>query len=219
VSEYRITDINKLIFVPIIDNHKTIFLEGYLDIVNPSIIEAMSSEENKSNRTGPSSVIIFSHGSGSSKDSTRNKRIASIFNRMGLSTLLIDLLTNEESEMDLRTQKLRHKIPGLVLNKFNIGLLTERLVTITKWLTNNESLSLKNIGYFGSSTGAAAAFLANSKLSSFDKNTVSNNKVSAIVCRGGRTDPIDDTNVLQQMTIPCLFIVGSRDNEIIKINK
>jgi hypothetical protein len=61
MSEYRITDINKLIFVPIIDNHKTIFLEGYLDIVNPSIIEAMSNEENNSNRTGPSSVIIFSH--------------------------------------------------------------------------------------------------------------------------------------------------------------
>jgi hypothetical protein len=58
---------------------------------------------------------------------------------MGLSTLLIALLTNEKSEIDLRTQKLRHKIPGLVLNKFNIGLHTERQVTITKWLTNNES--------------------------------------------------------------------------------
>jgi hypothetical protein len=139
MSEYRITDINKLIFVPIIDNHKTIFLEGYLDIVNPSIIEAMSNEENNSNRTGPSSVIIFSHWSGSSKDCTRMKRIAKIFNTMGLSTLPIVLLTNEESEIDLRTQKLRHKIPGLVLNKFNIGLLTERLVKITEWLTNNES--------------------------------------------------------------------------------
>jgi putative phosphoribosyl transferase len=67
------------------------------------------------------------------------KRIAKIFNTMGLSTLPIVLLTNEESEIDLRTQKLRHKIPGLVLNKFNIGLLTERLVKITEWLTNNES--------------------------------------------------------------------------------
>ena len=79
----------------------------------------------------PIGMVIFAHGSGSGKESPRNKKIASIFNRMGLSTLPIDLLTEEENKMDLRAQKIKDKIPGLVLNKFNVGLLTERLVTTT----------------------------------------------------------------------------------------
>lgn len=168
----------------------------------------------------PIGMVIFAHGSGSSKESPRNKKIASIFNRMGLSTLPIDLLTEEENEMDLRAQKIKDKIPGLVLNKFNIGLLTERLVAITKWLSNNKPFSAKNIGYFGSSTGAAATFLAASKLSKMpDKDGVFDYNIKAIVSRGGRTDLINDTNILKHMNVPSLFIVGSKDEQIIKINK
>ena len=167
-------------------------------------------------------MVIFAHGSGSSKESPRIKKIASIFNRMGLSTLPIDLLTEEENEMDLRAQKIKDKIPGLVLNKFNIGLLTERLVSITKWLSNNNNkpFSAKNIGYFGSSTGAAATFLAASKLSKMpDKDGVFDYNIKAIVSRGGRTDLINDTNILKHMNVPSLLIVGSKDEQIIKINK
>ena len=168
----------------------------------------------------PIGMVIFAHGSGSSKESPRNKKIASIFNRMSLSTLLIDLLTYEETEMDLRTQKIKDKIPGLLLNKFNIRLLRERLVTITKWLSNNKPLPAKNIGYFGSSTGAAATFLAASKLSKMpDKEGIFNYNIKAIVSRGGRTDLINDTNTLKHMNVPSLFIVGSKDQQIIKINK
>jgi len=168
----------------------------------------------------PIGMVIFAHGSGSSKESPRNKKIASIFNRMGLSTLPIDLLTEEENEMDLRAQKIKDKIPGLVLNKFNIGLLTERLVSITKWLSNNKPFSAKNIGYFGSSTGVAATFLAASKLSKMpDKDGVFDYNIKAIVSRGGRTDLINDTNILKHMNVPSLFIVGSKDEQIIKINK
>jgi putative phosphoribosyl transferase len=168
----------------------------------------------------PIGMVIFAHGSGSGRESPRNKKIASIFNRMSLSTLLIDLLTDEENEIDLRAQKIKVKIPGLVLNKFNIGLLTERLLTVTKWLDNNKSLPVKNIGYFGSSTGAAATFLAASNLlKTVDKEGVYDNTVKAIVSRGGRTDLIIDTNILEHMNIPSLFIVGSKDHQIIKINK
>jgi len=167
----------------------------------------------------PIGVVIFAHGSGSGRESPRNKKIASIFSTMNLSTLLIDLLTDGENEMDLRAQKIKDKIPGLVLNKFNIGLLTERLLTVTKWLDNNKSLPVKNIGYFGSSTGAAATFLAASKLKAVDNDRAYKNNIKAIVSRGGRTDLVTDTNILKHLRIPSLFIVGSRDDKIIKINK
>ena len=168
----------------------------------------------------PIGMVIFAHGSGSGKESPRNKKIASILNRMGLSTLPIDLLTEEENDMDLKAQKIRDKIPGLVLNKFNIGLLTERLVTITIWLSNNRPLYVKSIGYFGSSTGAAATFLVASRLTKIlDNDGADYNNIKAIVSRGGRTDLINDTNILKHMNTPSLFIVGSKDDQIIKINK
>jgi putative phosphoribosyl transferase len=168
----------------------------------------------------PIGMVIFAHGSGSGRESPRNKKIASIFNRMSLSTLLIDLLTALENEMDLKAQKIRDKIPGLVLNKFNIGLLTERLLAVTIWLDTNKLLPVKNIGYIGSSTGAAATFLAASKLLKTAGNDgVYGNNIKAIVSRGGRTDLITDTNILKHMNIPSLFIVGSKDDKIIKINK
>jgi dienelactone hydrolase len=167
----------------------------------------------------PIGMVVFAHGSGSGKESPRNKKIASIFNKMSLSTILIDLLTEDENEMDLRAQKIEYKIPGLVLNKFNIRILTERLLTVTESLDNNKSLQVKNIGYFGSSTGAAATFLAASEVKTVDKDGEYENNIKAIVSRGGRTDLITDTNFLKHMNIPSLFIVGSKDGQIIKINK
>jgi putative phosphoribosyl transferase len=195
--------IKEVVRFPVNESFSELFVEG--NIVIPD---------------NPVGMVIFAHGSGSGKESPRNKKIASIFNGMGLSTLLINLLTDEENEMDLRVQKIEDKIPGLVLNKFNVGLLTERLVTITKWLCNNKPSAVKNIGYFGSSTGAAATFLATSKLSKMpDKGVSYDNNIKAIVSRGGRTDLINDTNILKHMNIPSLFIVGSKDEQIIKINK
>jgi len=211
--------ISNLIRVPIADNSTTNFLEGYLDIVESPTVDSIYKNQNQSNFKTGVNLVIFSHGSGSSKDSIRNNTIASIFHKMGLSTLLIDLLTDKEKETDLRTVKISDKIPGLVLNKFNITLLKQRLVSITKWLANDESLSLRSIGYFGSSTGATAAFLATLELINSDKDTLNNCEIATIVSRGGRTDLIDDTNVYDQIRVPILFIVGSKDKQTIKINQ
>lgn len=192
----------ELVRFPINNSNLNSFIEGNLVIPD-----------------NPTGMVIFAHGSGSGRESPRNKKIASIFNRMSLSTLLIDLLTEDENEMDLTAQKMKDKILGLVLNKFNIELLTERLLSVTKWLDNNRSLPVKNIGYFGSSTGAAATFLATSNLSTVDTDRVCKCSIKAIVSRGGRTDLINDITIIQHMNIPSLFIVGSKDNKIIKINK
>ena len=106
----------------------------------------------------PRSLIVFAHGSGSGHASPRNQYVANILNENGFATFLVDLLTTDEQDSDIRTQKVMCKIPGLVLNKFNIRLLTKRLNEVTKWLLNN-IVEVKDlpIGYFGSSTGAAAA--------------------------------------------------------------
>ena len=187
-----------------------------LNEISPELIV----EGNMVIQDNPIGMVIFAHGSGSGKESPRNNKIASIFNRMGLSTLLFNLLTEEENEMDLRAQKIKDRIPGLILNKFNISLLTERLVTISKRLCDKKFLSAKSIGYFGSSTGAASTFLAASNLTNMPhKDGVYDNNINAIVSRGGRTDLINDTNILKHVNIPSLFIVGSKDEQIIKINK
>ncbi len=108
--------------------------------------------------TKPRALIIFAHGSGSGKDSPRNQHVARTLNENGFATLLSDLLTYEEQESDIKSQKIIGKFPGIVLNKFNIRLLSDRLSTITKWAADNESEAKDlPIGYFGSSTGAAAA--------------------------------------------------------------
>ncbi len=208
-----------LITVPIIDYDTVIRLEGYLNISSTParIISSINQNGNGGNRDG--SVIIFSHGSGSSKNSVRNHAIASIFNRMGLSTLLIDLLTKDENEMDIMAEQIKNEIPGLKLNKFNIGLLTSRLISITRWLVESKSIKVKNVGYFGSSTGAAAAYFATSKFAKMlDRNSTNFFKIGAIVSRGGRTDLVKDSKILEQINVPSLFIVGSKDNQIRKIN-
>lgn len=127
--------------------------------------------------SGCKGLVIFAHGSGSSMNSPRNQYVAKALNGFGFATLLVDLLTPEEQETDIRSQKIICKIPGLTLNKFNIRLLSNRLVTITNWIIYNlAEVKGLPIGYFGASTGAAAAIEASIHL----------DKVNAIVSRGDR---------------------------------
>src|SRR4029079_5883415 len=125
-------------------------------------------------------LIIFAHGSGSGRASPRNQYVANVLNQNGFATFLVDLLTQGEQESDIKSQKLLDKYPSLALNKFNIKLLARRLETATSWLTEIKA-DVKNlpIGYFGSSTGAAAAIEA-----SVSDTLIG--KVNAIVSRGGR---------------------------------
>ena len=125
-------------------------------------------------------IVIFAHGSGSSRHSPRNQMVAKALNNDGLATLLVDLLTKEEEETDIKTQKIQSKIPGLILNKFNIKLLSKRLTAIVDWISSkNEETHSLIVGLFGASTGTAAALNASAERP---------NIVSAIVSRSGRPD-------------------------------
>ena len=155
----------------------------------------------------PIGFVLFAHGSGSDKSSLRNQLISRILNDNNIGTLLFDLSSEEEQESDLRAMNLMCKIPGLNLNKFNIGLLAKRLIGASEWINNYSGLGNFKLGYFGSSTGAAAALMAATKYN-----------IDAIVSRGGRTDLIDK-QVLEQIVSPCLFIAGSYDKDVVRINK
>ena len=139
-------------------------------------------------------IIIFSHGSGSSRLSVRNNYVANLLFEKNFSSLLFDLLTPEED--------ITYK------NKFNIELLTERLLEVTKWVKNNQILKQQPIGYFGASTGAASALRAAVKM----KKTV-----KAIVSKGGRPDLAFRT--LSNVKTPTLLIVGGNDTQVIALNK
>jgi pimeloyl-ACP methyl ester carboxylesterase len=143
-------------------------------------------------------VVLFAHGSGSSRHSPRNQYVAKLLNESGLGTLLIDLLTTDEEQVDLRTARLR----------FNIGLLAERLVGATDWLTQDELTKHLYIGYFGASTGAAAALVAAAERPE---------QVHAVVSRGGRPDLAN--SCLQRVRAPTLLIVGGNDLPVIKFNE
>ena len=143
-------------------------------------------------------VIIFAHGSGSGRFSPRNQYVAKIFNQAGLATLLIDLLTSEEETVDVDTGEFR----------FNITLLAKRLVSATEWLKLDAKTSSCSYGYFGASTGAAAALIAAAKLSS---------DIKAVVSRGGRPDLADD--YLKDVRAPTLFLVGGWDSVVIELNQ
>ncbi len=132
-------------------------------------------------------AVTFVHGSGSSRHSPRNKYVAEVLNRAGLATLLIDLLTPEEELVDIRTAEYR----------FNIDLLADRLIAATDWSAKDPRLSSLSIGYFGASTGAAAALVAAAKRPE---------RISAVVSRGGRPDLARD--YLDKITAPTLLIVG-----------
>ncbi len=143
-------------------------------------------------------IVIFAHGSGSSRFSPRNKYVSEELNKEGIATLLFDLLSIEEERVDLVTRAYR----------FDIELLANRLILVTKWVEKNPELSNLTIGYFGASTGAAAALIAAAELP---------NKITAVVCRGGRVDLAD--KYLDKVEAPSLFIVGEFDEIVINLNK
>src|SRR5262245_54081832 len=143
-------------------------------------------------------LVIFAHGSGSSRQSPRNKYVAEILNRSGLATLLIDLLTVDEEIIDNETAELR----------FNVDLLAVRLIAATDWVRVERNLSNLPLGYFGASTGAAAALVAAAGRPQM---------VSAVVSRGGRPDLA--LNVLGKVAAPTLLIVGGYDHEVIELNR
>ena len=129
-------------------------------------------------------VVLFAHGSGSSRFSTRNKYVAKFLNAQKIGTLLFDLLTYEEDQADIETAEYR----------FNIKLLAERLIGATEWLKKDLQTKNLSFGYFGASTGAAAALIAAAKLP---------NNIAAVVSRGGRPDLAAD--YLPQVAAPTLF--------------
>jgi putative phosphoribosyl transferase len=138
-------------------------------------------------------IIIFSHGSGSSRFSKRNQRVAQYLHEKNFGTLLFDLLTEEEDKY--------------YYNRFNIDLLTKRLVDATGWLEKLPTAKDCRIGYFGASTGAASALQAAAQLS----------EIGAVVSRGGRPDLAMD--YLKNVEAPTLLIVGGLDTEVIALNK
>ena len=139
-------------------------------------------------------TAIFAHGSGSSRHSARNRFVADELNRGGIATLVFDLLSEQEAMFRK--------------NVFDIGLLSQRLLDTTIWATQNLPLGGKGIGYFGASTGAAAALKAASE------STI---PIGAIVSRGGRPDMAIE--YLQRITAPTLLLVGSRDYEVVELNE
>jgi putative phosphoribosyl transferase len=143
-------------------------------------------------------VVLFAHGSGSSRLSPRNRYVARLLNEAKLATLLVDLLTPEEEAIDVRTAHLR----------FDIDLLAERLVGATDWLVQHSDTGQLRIGYFGASTGAAAALVA---------AAVRPDVVGAVVSRGGRPDLAG--RALAQVRAPTLLIVGGNDVEVIELNR
>jgi putative phosphoribosyl transferase len=155
-------------------------------------------EGNLSLPEGASGVVLFAHGSGSSRHSTRNRYVARLLNEAKLATLLIDLLTPDEEAVDLRTAHLR----------FDIGLLANRLVGATDWLTQQPDTRHLRIGYFGASTGAAAALVA-----AAERPEV----VGAVVSRGGRPDLAGPA--LPRLRAPTLLIVGGNDVPVIELNR
>jgi putative phosphoribosyl transferase len=143
-------------------------------------------------------LVLFAHGSGSSRHSPRNQFVARTLNEAGLATLLFDLLTPEEEAIDMRTRE----------NRFNIRLLAERLVHATKWAKQQEQTSNLRTGYFGSSTGGAAALVA---------AVDAPQHAGAVVSRGGRPDLAD--KALPKVQAPTLLIVGGNDDIVIELNE
>ena len=147
---------------------------------------------------GAVGLVLFAHGSGSSRHSPRNQAVAQALQARGIGTLLFDLLTEAEEEEELYTRHLR----------FDILLLADRLAAATEWISKHEITRDLPLGYFGSSTGAAAALVAAAKLG---------DKISAVVSRGGRPDLAGD--FLPRVKAPVLLIVGGNDDMVIALNE
>lgn len=146
----------------------------------------------------PTGVVLFAHGSGSSRHSPRNRMVADVLHRAGFATLLLDLLTPGEEEEDQRTRGLR----------FDIPLLAQRLVGAVDWLAANPRTAELQVGTFGASTGAAAALIAAGHRP---------DRVVAVVSRGGRPDLAGEA--LSAVVAPTLLIVGGEDHPVIDLNR
>lgn len=143
---------------------------------------------------GATGLVVFAHGSGSSRKSPRNNFVAEVIRERGLGTLLFDLLTEEEDQIrDIR---------------FDIQLLTTRLVSVTEWLRDRDDTGDLNVGYFGSSTGAASALRAAAQR---------DEDIGAVVSRGGRVDMAEER--LGEVQAPTLFIVGGADTQVLGLNR
>ena len=146
-------------------------------------------------------IVLFAHGSGSGRHSPRNKYVAEVLQGAGTATLLIDLLTEEEEEIDLQTRHLR----------FDIDLLAQRSIEATDWLKQEQNIQTKDlsVGFFGASTGAAAALVAAAQRQKI---------VKAIVSRGGRPD-LAGSESLSRVQAPTLLIIGGNDEPVVEMNK
>jgi len=147
--------------------------------------------------SGASGIVVFAHGSGSSRYSPRNQFVAEQLRKAGLGTLLMDLLTPAEESVDVYTSE----------HRFDIPMLAGRVVLATDWLRDQPNYSGLKVGYFGASTGAAAALVAATERSN----------VAAVVSRGGRPDLAG--NRLHRVTAPTMLIVGGNDTEVITLNR
>ena len=156
--------------------------------------DAVNLEGALSITNGAQALVIFAHGSGSSRHSPRNKFVAQVLHEVGIGTLLFDLLTREEDR--------------IYENRFDIDLLTTRLKTVTLWVKDQPQTKKLTIGYFGASTGAAAAIRAAADLGK---------EIGAIVSRGGRPDLAE--KALEYVQSPTLLIVGGYDDVVISINQ
>ena len=146
---------------------------------------------------GASGLVVFAHGSGSSRHSPRNQRVATVLQHRGLATVLVDLLTEREEEMDAPTGEYR----------FDIELLANRLVAIVTWIGGLEETASLPVGLFGASTGAGAALVAAARL----------HNIAAVVSRGGRPDLAGAA--LAEVRAPTLLIVGGQDVPVVAMNR
>ena len=162
------------------------------------VVDSAQLEGNLSLPQDASGVVLFAHGSGSSRHSPRNQYVAQALHEGGLGTLLIDLLTATEEREDARTGRLR----------FDIALLAARVAGASDWLARNTATVQLSIGYFGASTGAAAALVAAAERPDY---------VRAVVSRGGRPDLA--VPVLNRVKAPTLLIVGGADAPVIEMNR
>lgn len=149
-------------------------------------------------RGQPLGLVIFAHGSGSSRFSSRNRFVANVLNEANLATLLFDLLTEEESVVDQVDSRLR----------FNIPMLAQRLSGVVNWAQSDPMLQMLRVGLFGASTGAAAALMTAAQLPDM---------VAAVVSRGGRPDLADQA--LTRVQAPTLLIVGGQDHPVLEMNR
>ena len=148
---------------------------------------------------GFAGVVLFAHGSGSGRHSARNRQVAQYLQQAGIATLLFDLLTAQEEQVDLHTRE----------HRFDIPLLTRRMQDATAWMASQPDLMRAPIGFFGASTGSAAALIAAARLG---------DQISALVSRGGRPD-LAGSAALTAVRAPTLLIVGGADHGVIELNQ